>query len=151
MKVAVPEVFYVGWRQLDANRLNVGFDVNRNVQDRIFYSVDGELNWFNSSFEGALMIRPLVTSKLDYQLELEEYDEDVAESLVVFPNPFLNELNFSFVGEGIVYLYSLDGRLVKAAEWANHLDVSELSAGVFILSVHNRTGDRIHTTKLIKN
>jgi hypothetical protein len=149
MKVAVPQVFYVGWRQIEANRLNVGFDVNRNVQDRIFYSVDGELNWFNSSFEGALMIRPLVTSKLDYQVDLDELV--MPEPLVVYPNPFRDEVNFSYVGEGNIRVYSLEGRLVKSAEWTTTMDLSDLSSGVFILNVHDLSGNVMHTEKLIKH
>jgi hypothetical protein len=149
MKVAVPEVFYVGWRQIEANRLNVGFDVNRNMQDRIFYSIDGELNWFNSSFEGALMIRPLITSKLDYQLDAEELE--VPEPLIIYPNPFRDELNFSYSDEGMVFVFSLDGRLVKQADWTPKLDMTDLSAGVFLLKVVDRAGFEIQTTKIVKH
>jgi hypothetical protein len=149
MKVAVPQTFYVGWRQIEADRLNVGFDVNRNKKNKIFYSVDAELNWFPSSFEGALMIRPLVTSKLDYQLEVEEIED--RESLVVYPNPFTEELNFSYADEGSILIFSLDGRLVKQSDWTTRLAVQDLRAGVFLVHVMNSSGIIVHTSKIVKH
>ena len=150
MKIPVSGTFYVGWRQIEGERLNVGFDMNTNVQNKIFYSIDGELNWHNSSFAGALMIRPVVSSKMDYQLSVEEIGSEIREELVVYPNPFLNTLNFSYFDDGQLEFYSLDGRLVLQNEWANTVDVSSLKSGMFILAVKNNLGELVNTFKITK-
>lgn len=57
----VQGTFYVGWIQQTSNNLNLGFDASNDVSDKIFYNVTGE--WVNSSYKGALMIRPLLGKK----------------------------------------------------------------------------------------
>ncbi len=64
--IQVPDTFYVGWKQTSTQLLNVGFDKNsiRKPDDgsnwfnpNIYYNISG--SWVPSSFEGALMIRPV--------------------------------------------------------------------------------------------
>ncbi len=55
--------FYVGWRQTSPNILNVGYDLTSSAGNNIFYNIDGQ--WFPSMYDGAIMIRPIVSQKPD--------------------------------------------------------------------------------------
>ena len=57
LKVSVGSSFFVGWRQLDADRLNLGLDRNIDNSSFIKYSSDGGVNWFTSPFYGSAMIK----------------------------------------------------------------------------------------------
>ena len=147
MKVGVSGTFYVGWRQLDPQRLNVGFDRNTNSREKIFYSVDLGLTWLNGSFPGSLMIRPVFTSKLDYQLDTEEIS---MEELQIFPNPTEDLLNLSFAYDGIVEFYSSDGKLVKTEVWQTQIDTSQLKSGFYFVRVKANNLNYHETFKIIK-
>ena len=56
MKIPVGNSFFIGWRQLDADRLNLGFDRNIDQSDEIFYSVNGGVSWLVSPFSGSAMV-----------------------------------------------------------------------------------------------
>lgn len=77
--------FYVGWRQIDADRLNIGFDRNNPKQDKTFYSTNGGATWFNSTQAGVPMIRPLFSTSDNYTLGNVENREEI--SWQAFPNP----------------------------------------------------------------
>lgn len=147
MKVGVSGTFYVGWRQLDPQRLNVGFDRNTNTQDKIFYSVDLGATWQNGSFPGSLMIRPVFSSKLDYQLDVEEL---TLEELQVYPNPAEDVLNFSYSMEGNVELYGSGGKLMMRHPWTNQIDIQELTPGFYIVRVYSHNNEFQQTFKIIK-
>ena len=69
-KISVPTSFFIGWRQLDAQRLNLGLDRNIDHSDKIKYSVDGGFTWLTSPYEGSAMIRPIFSTALDASLGL---------------------------------------------------------------------------------
>ena len=145
--VAVSGTFYVGWRQLDPQRLNVGFDRNINTQDKIFYSVDLGATWQNGSFPGSLMIRPVFSSHLDYQLETEEL---TSEELQVYPNPAEDVLNFSYVLDGNVEIYAADGKLMNRHPWTNQIPMFDLTPGFYIVRAYSHNGEFQQTFKIIK-
>ena len=150
VKIPISGTFYVGWRQIEGDRLNIGFDRNTNAQSRVFYSTDGELNWFNSSFEGAMLMRPVVSSKLDYLLNVDDFEMEETTPLVVYPNPFTNTIHFSFVNPGEVEVYALDGRKVVTSAWDEVIETTSLSTGIYVLVVKNIKGELVETFKITK-
>ncbi len=146
--VPVPATYYVGWRQLDVPLLNIGFDRNTNSQDKIFFSVDLGATWQNSSFPGSVMIRPVVTSKLDYLLDV-VFEE--LEELEMYPNPFDNMLNLSYSKSGRVEFYAADGKLIKTATWQPQIEVRDLSSGFYLVRVISEESGFHKTFKIIKN
>ena len=66
--------------------------------------------------------------------------------MCVFPNPATSVVNLSETAD--VTITNLNGAVVARANAANRIDVSDLSAGIYVLSAKNENG--IFTTKLIK-
>lgn len=137
--VEVPLVFYVGWVQQTTDFLNVGFDVNRNNRSRIFYNIDG--NWRNTSFNGSLMIRPVVSSTaLPTGIQ-----NPKLFSLKVYPNPttgtvFLEVPDSENTNDLSVQVYDIHGRLVLNTSYDHSsLDMSRLTTGVYFLRLSGKS------------
>jgi hypothetical protein len=78
--------FYVGYRQIDADRLNVGFDRNNNNQSKGFYSLNGGVTWSGTTMAGSPMIRPVFSTANNYDLGVFENKPSVV-NWTVYPNP----------------------------------------------------------------
>ncbi len=141
--------FYIGWEQLSATKTYVGFDINYNNTGNTFISqIEGV--WFNSQFEGTVMMRadfgdgsekPL--NKKKNAVELEPFN--------VFPNPSTGQ--FSLLGIGTdakIELYNLQGRMVESWNipqeiyYANHLE-----NGIYILMSTNQNGETVSSKIII--
>jgi len=151
MKVAVDETFYIGMRQIDEERLNIGYDKNHDFSDRIFWSIDGGGNWNNASFPGAMLMRPVITSKMDYQLGVPSYEEKPIDyDFTLFPNPTNNyfEIKTSFDGEADLQITDLNGRVVKKGEASSKVDVSNFDSGIYLVTLI-KDGRPLKTKKLV--
>ncbi len=74
---------------------------------------------------------------------------DLAEVLV-FPNPTRNEINIrNLPADATLRLFDLNGRLLLDRNYANRLDLSKYSKGVYILSIH--TENAIRRIKVVKD
>jgi hypothetical protein len=85
MKVACGNTFFVGWRQFDAERLNIGLDLNLDNSEKTFYSINNGISWNQSAISGSVMIRPIVSTNLDFSLSTAELSNTASAQL--FPNP----------------------------------------------------------------
>ncbi|WP_158276179.1 T9SS type A sorting domain-containing protein [Brumimicrobium oceani] len=152
MRVGVGETYYIGMRQIDEAPLNMGFDVNNDNSDKIFWSVDGGGNWNNSNFEGSIMMRPLVSSKLDYQLGLEKRTLSTPDfEFTLYPNPASSVL--SIKGENFNHSTSfemrdLNGRIVKRFNSKEQIDISMIHQGIYLVNRLEK-GQVIQTKKLV--
>lgn len=134
MKVAVGQTFYVGWRQFDADRLNVGLDMNIANNDKTYYSIDGGNNWIQSGFLGSVMIRPIFSTALDVTLGIEE--KVSSNSAIVYPNPAENIVNIETNGFEFdnVEVYNLQGQFMLSST-EPRIDMSEFATGMYILRI----------------
>jgi hypothetical protein len=140
MKLPVPQRFYVGWRQLDPQRLNAGLDRNTNSANEIFYSVDGGNTWLNSPFSGSAMVRPVFSTRLNNVLGIQEREN--IEELYIFPNPTSDMLTIQSSSIISMQCMILDifGKVVKEFE-GNEVSVHDLVPGTYFLnspSFHGR-------------
>lgn len=78
----VSDIFYVGWIQTNTILLNVGFDRNIDNRNKIFYNL-GQ-NWVNTSFNGSLMIRPVLGKETGWPASVSKM---IPNELKVYPNP----------------------------------------------------------------
>lgn len=137
VKVPVDEIFYVGMRQLEEERLNLGFDMNIDNSDKIFWSVDHGANWYNASYEGSVMIRPMITSNMDHYVGLEVNEiQEKDYSFTIYPNPSRSIINIKMEASNYNTEFSirdLNGRLIKNFVETENIDVSALQKGIYLV------------------
>ena len=135
-RISVGTSFFVGWRQLDPDRLNLGFDRNIDKSHEIHYSVDGGGSWLLSPFSGSAMLRPIFSTGMDISLGLTT--PMVSDhQLLIYPNP---TEHFITVEVPQAYSYSnkvlMDGygRIIQESV-SEVFDLSNLSPGVYFVCV----------------
>ncbi len=149
-------VFYVGWIQSANVNMNVGFDRNTNSRTKIFYNVNG--TWINSSFDGSLMIRPVVGKALTGNIPA--YKSQPAD-LEIYPNPpESNGLISLILPSGYsdpekqkyltVRIFDICGKLIFSAPYSEKpLNVSILKNGLYIVNLFDAAYTRNYSAKLL--
>ena len=145
-----PAVFYIGWYQVTRDFLNVGFDLNTNNQDKLYYNLADQ--WRNTSFEGSLMIRPVFANKSKKTGLDPSFKQAEEINLLVYPNPVSDVMNLEY-GQDLegatVYLMSLSGQLaVPAMKISKQIDLRGLSGGTYFLLVY-KENKRIANKKIL--
>jgi len=148
-KVSVPTSFFIGWRQLDAERLNLGLDRNIDHSDKVQYSVDGGFTWYTSPFEGSAMIHPIFSTALDASLGIADQAVE-QETWAVYPNPAQQEFEVvlpkSYQGKQII-LFDALGQ-IQNTQTNPTFDISTLPNGVYFLRCAQ---SNLETLKLVIN
>jgi hypothetical protein len=135
MRVPVSTSFFVGWRQLDSDRLNVGLDRNLDNSDKTFYSVDNGNSWHKSAIKGSVMIRPVFSTELDKQLGLGLKNQE--KKIGVYPNPTEDQLHINIPLEEFkgATLYGLTGTLIRTID-ENQFTIADLTPGIYLLRIN---------------
>jgi len=147
--LVVSDIFYIGWIQTSNVLLNVGFDRNTNNRDNIFYSLGQD--WFNTSFNGSLMIRPVLGKKSAGSV----YVNNLAfDELRVFPNPASDFIRLelpSYTGDFpfAISIFNLQGKLVyNITVKDENIPVHQLLPGMYLLRAEV-PGSGTYNTKLL--
>lgn len=149
--------FYIGLEQQTSENLNLGYDRYNNAQQNIYYNSTGQ--WFQSIYQGALMMRPVLGKKFS-PTGIDDAIE-TAGSITPYPNP-LNSNRISFKCTGAyenptltfpyrVSIHSLLGEEIYSGDFEQTINIGNISPGLYILIVKNDQGDLISVSKLIKN
>lgn len=153
--IAVSGTIYIGFRQLTPDNLNIGFDLNNDKKSKIFYNTGG--NWLNSSFDGALMIRPILGSETEPIVNIKEIS-DIKMDVIIFPNPALPNslINIELQSElevadkkYFLKIFDLGGRLILEKETYGKTTINSIESGFYILSVQSENGDFYVNKKFI--
>lgn len=139
-KVPISGTFYVGWKQLTADNLNLGFDMNNDEQNKIFYNTGS--GWMSSNFHGALMIRPVVGAYIPPTVGINEFSASNG-IMNVYPNPSngqlitidLQDISNSEMNNFRIVISDLMGKEIYNAPYSRTLNCSALSDGLYLLSV----------------
>ena len=143
--------FYIGWVQTNEVFLNVGYDLNHNHREQLFYNVDG--TWVNSGFNGTLMIRPVFSTPKDISTPVPEVKG--TNSFVIYPNP-ANDY-FSVLGNSDDHsisnlsVFNTMGQLIRSYNQpsSNTFPISDFTNGLYIIKITTKKGEtEIH--KLLK-
>jgi hypothetical protein len=125
----------VGWIQTTAVLLNVGFDRNNNNRDNIFYNLGQE--WTNSSFNGSLMIRPVLGKRSGGSVSSNGL---TVKEIQVFPNPASDFIRIelpSYSGNYpvTINIFNLQGGLVYQNRVVRNenIPVQHLSPGMYLI------------------
>lgn len=148
----VSGTFYVGWEQYTDDNLNIGFDTNNDKHTHIFYNTNDD--WYNSSFAGALLIRPIVGSDLVLGNRFSETPQP-SGSLLLFPNPASSHVRFThpdfqadtYADISLLNIYGSE--LLKVYSNERELNVAGLPSGLYFVRVV--INHRSYTAKLLIN
>ena len=146
LKLSVGLSYFVGWRQFDAIRLNVGLDKNLDNSTNTYYSVDNGISWSQSSISGSVMIRPIYSTAMDVELGIETIGNQPIVNL--YPNPTADEVNI-VIENGLfegVEVYSIQGTLLLQTIESN-VSLINFPAGVYFFRLKGI--DNVY--KIIKN
>ena len=134
IKVPVNGTFYIGWRQVEAERMNVGLDMNIPNNDKTFFSINQGATWSTSIFPGSVMIRPMYSTVEDGVFLNVEDDLTIEPTFKVFPNPTTGTISIEtrdFDYQGVQVL-NLQGRVVVES-LSNSVDLSREPAGMYLI------------------
>jgi len=152
-KLLVSGTFYVGWKQTTADFLNIGYNYYSDQHSNIFYNVGN--GWMNSTFKGALMIRPVLGKILPPSAGTSEFSA-LAGEIKIYPNPSNGEyINLVLPSEAdpsisqfTIHLFDLLGNEVYKSPYEKSMNVSELQNGIYLLSVTSNTNSSRYFTRL---
>lgn len=129
--------FYVGWKQITDDLLNIGLDKNNEANNYMLY--DSGAGWTMSSYPGSWMIRPILSMN-----EIVSSVIDINVGFQVYPNPVFSELSIVTSSlNSIISIYSLQGVLLKRINVNSgvaNIDVNDLSSGVYFVELLNDEG-----------
>lgn len=147
--------FYVGWVQTTEDLLNIGFDVNTRVNNKIFYNITG--NWENSKYDGSLMIRPvfgenLITSSPKITEEINKKPQ-----IDLYPNPVTNTLHIrlrnNIINDPIsLSIINLRGQIIYHSDFDKEklIDFSGFKEGIYFLRFTDKNKSFTETKKIVK-
>lgn len=140
--VALSGTFFVGWKQLDADKLNIGFDFNTNSQSNIYYKTAS--SWIQTGFQGSLMMRPVFDRCIGDVTSVD--DVFGAEALFeLYPNPGTGVFHIrGFGGNYTLKVYDLSGRIVQtlAGQASMQIDLSLCENGIYLVELLGDDGSR---------
>ena len=128
--------FYIGWKQIEDELLNIGFDNNTDSKNKTYYNIDG--SWTQSTFEGSLMMRPVFGKKLPLSINNTKISNI---DINIYPNPANNIINIEFdkiINNGEISIYNSTGYLVKKEyliENSKTINLSDLNNGLYFIKI----------------
>ncbi len=165
--VPVIGTFYVGYLQSGISPIYVGFDVNDNDSEKLYYNVGS--GWQQSQFHGAVMIRPVLGDSIP-PLPSAIAPAPVVKngSLKVYPNPAKDLLTINVknttITDGNISVENILGQTVLTYPFPSEsgksplgdlgtnetIDVSALPAGMYFLHLADNKGNNTLSTKFVK-
>ncbi len=110
----------------------------------------------NTLREDAISIRDFYNGTLNgscfrYAAGIEEKQD--FSSFLIYPNPTSGLINLSGVPPQAVAISITDnlGREVLRSSYQNQLEILALETGIYLLSIYDKDGRRLHSTQLIRN
>ncbi len=132
--VAVTDTFYVGWLQIAADGLAVGFDRNSSLgASQLFSNLSTE--WAaNTELQGSVMVRPFFGGKATGVITSAE--PVAALEVKVFPNPTNGVLRWDSGAIRQIDVFTLQGikaKTIQPGEGQREASLSELTDGLYVL------------------
>lgn len=77
-------------------------------------------------------------------------DINSKKQIRIYPNPATDIINITTPVDINIYILGIDGRILKIAQNAQSISISELSRGVYQLQIYDTSGSLLTTKKIIK-
>ncbi|TND04838.1 MAG: hypothetical protein FD123_3775 [Bacteroidetes bacterium] len=146
--VVVSGTFYIGMMQDVAPQYNIGFDLNTDKANQIFYNLGS--SWYNSIYPGALMMRPLFGFTDDVSgVNMVSADEN---SISIYPNPVQDVLQINTGGRLFTLSgYDISGRLVMQDRSVStgNVDLTALQNGVYLFRFVSQENGAVITKRVV--
>ncbi|MBK7311289.1 MAG: T9SS type A sorting domain-containing protein [Sphingobacteriaceae bacterium] len=131
-------VYYIGIQQFVAGGITIGFDRNYNFSQKLFY--DSGSGWTQSSYYGAVMMRPVFGPKIIPPVGIKESAIENS-TFKVYPNPSDdlvkiwndNDLEVSYS------VLSIDGKTLLSGT-GSEIDTQSLTNGIYLLVLSSQNG-----------
>lgn len=141
--VWVEKSCFIGVAQYSNLSLNIGWDVNRYSQNKIFYNTTG--NWLQTSFVGSLMMRPLFGDSHDSAKQNKHF-----ASVIIAPNPVTDQFVLQTDAEVCrVEIMNQTGAVVLCETNTMVVNVTNLQPGVYVVKIVTADGN-VSMSKMIK-
>lgn len=147
--------FYVGWVQTTEDMLNIGFDKNTSIDNKIFYNITGD--WINSKFEGSLMIRPVFGENLITSTPKITEEINKKPQIDLYPNPVTNTLHIRLGNNSInnpinLSIINLRGQIIYHSDFdkEENVDFSGFEEGIYFLRFTDKNKSFTETKKIVK-
>ena len=151
------QTIYVGWIQTNGDSLNIGFDMNTNSQNKIYYNVNTYPGGWNiSDYPGSIMMHP-VFGHVNFHsplLEVSDIAKSSTSAVNLYPNPASNlvTISSSMPGNTVLKIFSSDGRECMSSNnfCGNSINTSSLSAGFYIVELTSPGAQTFYRKLLIQ-
>lgn len=141
--------FFMGWQKIGTTEmLNVGFDVNKVNNDKLYYNFAG--NWIKSQLEGTVMIRPVFGKDINISTNTEQPDPFDQTEYTIYPNPAQDILHINLKDHSTnqyrVTIFDIYGKtyLDRSLD-ESYIDLSTFNNGVYLIRVTDN--QRVSATK----
>ena len=130
--------YFIGWKQNSQYKINIGFDRNTDATNKMKYNVTGAWQNYNN-IAGSLMMRPIVGNQSVLVTTKDIKKEDF--SLKIYPVPASDVLNITTdLDIESIEIMNLTGNIIKKIVHSNTIEVSDLSAGIYLLNLNTSAG-----------
>lgn len=154
--VEVGQRYYIGIESIGRFSLNVGYDMNNNHRDRIFWSYDAS-SWYSPNAgikDGCLMMRPIYR-KSEWGVGLKEKVSKALE-WSAYPNPAKDEIYINLPQSfdlAQIQLFDLSGRTLWESSTPSQrkVNLSAYSPGIYILRIVDDKGVAAHKKIIISH
>jgi hypothetical protein len=152
-------IFYIGWEQNSVFNLNMGLDMNYQVNGVTVKNPDMWFKvynvWAKSQVEGALMMRPILGKWIDPPVGLFEKEKpDFSLDAVVYPNPATDIVYVQTNSENdlTIELFDISGRMmVSNIDHQKSLPLNQLTNGVYFIKIRDLVTGNTLIKKLLIN
>jgi hypothetical protein len=152
--IFIQGAFYIGFTQTNELLINIGYDLNRSNQSKIFYNSSNGV-WKNTSLNGTPMMHPVLSQ--NFRLGNKFFQSPTLFD--AYPNPASDFITISideiymqskFITLDLIDLY---GRVLKSIIpfFENTIDIRKIQNGVYFLRLIDTGLNQVSTKKIIIN
>ncbi|NMD01613.1 MAG: T9SS type A sorting domain-containing protein [Bacteroidales bacterium] len=125
--IHITDSVFIGWTQTSTELLNLGFDLNYDYSDAVYYNITG--TWIQIPYKGTPMIRPVFSKNPLINITENKIDP----GFLPYPNP-VNDVLMISQNENIPFsLIDITGKIVKSG-CLKSIDATNLENGIYFLT-----------------
>ena len=130
--IYIEDNVFIGWTQTSTELLNLGFDLNYDYSNYVYYNLTG--SWNKLPYQGIPMIRPVFSKSPLIHVA----DNQLLQNFNPYPNPVNNLLTIA-PNENVLYsLFDISGKKVKTG-YSKTIETSDLDNGIYFLQIEQKS------------